>query len=125
MVNGMNVTALRDRLATALRHFRFDANLTQVEVANNLNWSVSKVVRQEAGATTPSVTDVRALLCCCGVTDPAVVDKYGDLARMIRASRQRNDAAAPAGSTGDRRRLLRAAETLGAVVADLTLMAGD
>jgi transcriptional regulator with XRE-family HTH domain len=52
----------RRRLRLALREAREASGLTQRDVVKNLKWSMSKVIRIEAGAVGVSVTDVRALL---------------------------------------------------------------
>lgn len=53
---------LRRRLKAALRQERETAEFTQTEVADALDWSVSKIIRIEAGAVGLSVTDLRALM---------------------------------------------------------------
>lgn len=113
-----DITALKRRLTTALQHFRYEAELTQKAVANTLDWSESKVVRQEAGTVCPSVTDVRALLDCYGITDPATVERYAAMVRAIRARQP----AEPPNSTRpvDRQGLRRIVDTLSATVAELS-----
>jgi len=123
MTAAPNVTALGDRFTTALRHFRFEADLAQTAVAAKLDWSVSKIIRQEAGTVTPSVTDVRALLDCYGVTGAATVEKYVDMARLIRAARQRDAVPVSTRPASDRRRLRRLAEALCVAADELTGMA--
>jgi transcriptional regulator with XRE-family HTH domain len=78
--------AARRRLRLALRKAREASGLTQAEVAEALDWSVSKVNRIENGEVTISLTDVRALLGLLGVTDAAQVD---ELTRDARTARRR------------------------------------
>lgn len=74
------------RLRAALRHARQDAGFTQEQVADALDWSLSKVVRIESGFVRVSTTDLRALLNQYKVTDTGRVD---ELVAMAKASRQR------------------------------------
>jgi transcriptional regulator with XRE-family HTH domain len=90
--------ALRRRLRVELRRARLNAGLTQKDVAERLDWSPSKIIRIESGAVSITVTDLRALLAECGITDPKVVN---DLVAMARASKkqpwsQYKDALTPA-----------------------------
>lgn len=78
--------ALQRRLRTELRKARERNSLTQKEVAHALDWSPSKIIRIESGLNKISTTDLRALLSCYKVTDPAVVE---DLVELAKASRQR------------------------------------
>jgi transcriptional regulator with XRE-family HTH domain len=77
----------RRRLRLALRRAREAADLTQTEVAEALEWSLSKVQRIEAGDVTISHTDLGALLRHLGVTDDEAVS---DLTETARASRRRS-----------------------------------
>ncbi|MGQ4434570.1 helix-turn-helix domain-containing protein [Streptomyces sp. SAS_260] len=74
----------RHRLRERLRRLREASGLTQTEVADWMDWSVSKVIRIESGATGVSVTDVRALLHRYGVTDASVVEELLSIARAAR-----------------------------------------
>jgi transcriptional regulator with XRE-family HTH domain len=67
-----------------LRRARTRAGLTQKEVANDLDWSPSKVIRIESGQVAISTTDLKALLAEYGVTDSAVVSDLVDLARSSK-----------------------------------------
>jgi len=74
----------RRRLKAALRREREAAGLTQKEVSDSLDWSVSKVIRIEAGAVGLSATDLRALMDLYKVTDEKRRDELAELARGSR-----------------------------------------
>jgi transcriptional regulator with XRE-family HTH domain len=76
----------RRRLRYALRQAREAAELTQDQVVAHMDWSLSKLLRIEAGTVSVSTNDVKALLALYRITDPAVVD---ELVGLARASRQR------------------------------------
>ncbi|WP_018681461.1 helix-turn-helix domain-containing protein [Actinokineospora enzanensis] len=67
-----------------LRALREELDHTQQEVAAAMEWSLSKVLRIEAGTHGVSVTDVRALLGHYGITDPTQVDPHLEAARAGR-----------------------------------------
>lgn len=73
------------RLRSELRQIREDAGLFQKDVADALEWSVSKLIRIETGAVGISKTDLIALLAHYGVTDKKRVD---ELVEVSRSSRQ-------------------------------------
>jgi transcriptional regulator with XRE-family HTH domain len=77
--------ALRRRLTVELKRLRSQAKLTQRQVAENLDWSPSKVIRIEQGTVRIGVTDLQALLKLYDVTDAATVE---DLTRMARESKK-------------------------------------
>ncbi|WP_159074347.1 helix-turn-helix domain-containing protein [Streptomyces dioscori] len=77
---GFQRARLRDRLKKA----REGAGLKQREVAEQLDWSPSKVIRIEAGTVGVSVTDVRVLAEHYGITDRAQVKVLTDMARAAR-----------------------------------------
>jgi transcriptional regulator with XRE-family HTH domain len=79
-------TAGRFRLRSELRHRREEAGLTQEQAAAEMEWSLSKLVRIEAGTVGISINDLRALLGLYGVQDRARVD---DLLALARTARQR------------------------------------
>ncbi|MFI7437827.1 helix-turn-helix domain-containing protein [Micromonospora haikouensis] len=68
----------------ALRRIREDHKLTLDEVRRKMEWSLSKLVRIEAGAVSISPNDLKALLQLYGVTDPAERENLLDLARRSR-----------------------------------------
>jgi transcriptional regulator with XRE-family HTH domain len=69
----------------ALRSAREAAQLTQADVADRLEWSVSKVNRIENGEVTISATDLRALMALLGVTDPETIEQLTSWARTARS----------------------------------------
>ncbi len=77
--------AARRRLRFALRIAREAAQLTQAEVAETLEWSVSKINRIENGEVTISATDLRALMALLKVTDSATVALLTAYARTARS----------------------------------------
>jgi transcriptional regulator with XRE-family HTH domain len=77
----------RRRLRSELRRARQEAGLTQKDVAEALEWSLSKLIRIEAGAVGISTTDLRALLQHYGVNDAEVVDHILNLARAGKEQR--------------------------------------
>jgi transcriptional regulator with XRE-family HTH domain len=77
----------RRRLRSELRRARQDAGLTQKDVAEALEWSLSKLIRIEAGAVGISTTDLRALLQHYRINDPKVVDRILSLARAGKEQR--------------------------------------
>jgi len=77
-------TAGRFRLRSELRQRREDAGLTQEQAAAEMEWSLSKLVRIEAGTVSISVNDLRALLGLYGVHDRAEIDEMLKLARSAR-----------------------------------------
>ncbi|MCX4993270.1 MULTISPECIES: helix-turn-helix transcriptional regulator [unclassified Streptomyces] len=73
------------RLSRRLRAIREAAGKTQKDVVDALVWSISKVIRMEAGDVGISVTDLRALLQFYGVTDQQQID---ELTEMVLTSRK-------------------------------------
>ncbi|MCX4816620.1 helix-turn-helix transcriptional regulator [Streptomyces sp. NBC_01239] len=74
----------RLRLRTELREARLAADLTQRQVADQMEWSPSKLLRIEAGEVGITVNDLRLLLTFYGVEDPGRVDGLLELARGSR-----------------------------------------
>ncbi|GGQ70188.1 helix-turn-helix domain-containing protein [Couchioplanes azureus] len=74
----------RRRLIQQLRRARVVRGLTQVEVAQELDWSESKVLRIEQGQSSVSKTDLMAMLQLYGVTDRQLVDEFVETARRSR-----------------------------------------
>ena len=74
----------RRRLGGVLRAAREDARLTQSQAAARLEWSLSKIVRIEGGATGLQRTDLDALL---GLYGDAAGRDAGSLAGLAKAGR--------------------------------------
>lgn len=81
-----NPVVQQRRLRAELRKARDQAGLTQARVAEEMDWSVSKIIRIETGAVGLSITDLRALLQLYGVVDQSAV---GELVEVGKASRRR------------------------------------
>lgn len=81
-----NPVVQQRRLRAELRKARDQAGLTQAKVAEEMDWSVSKIIRIETGAVGLSITDLRALLQLYGVVDRAIID---ELVEVGKASRRR------------------------------------
>jgi transcriptional regulator with XRE-family HTH domain len=79
-------TAGRRRLRYALRRARDASGLTQEQVADAMDWSLSKVIRIETGGVGISTSDLRQLLLLYQVTDR---DEVSDLVELARIGRQR------------------------------------
>jgi transcriptional regulator with XRE-family HTH domain len=77
-------TVARRRLRIALRAARERAGLTQEQAAELLEWSLSKLIRIEAGSVGISSTDLRATLQLYNVTNPGEVSRYLEWARVAR-----------------------------------------
>ncbi|WP_157440691.1 helix-turn-helix domain-containing protein [Actinokineospora inagensis] len=69
------------KLRLELRHARVRMGQSQRQVADALEWSLSKIVRIEQGAVGVSITDLRALLHHYEVSDKAYVEELLELAR--------------------------------------------
>jgi transcriptional regulator with XRE-family HTH domain len=74
----------RRRLRLALRRAREASGLTQGQVAESLEWSLSKVNRIENGDVTVSSTDLRALLGLLGIDNPEAAERMTQDARVSR-----------------------------------------
>jgi len=86
MSQGANPVVQQRRLRAELRRIREDAGLFQKDVADALEWSVSKLIRIETGAVGISKTDLIALLHHYGVTDQSRVDELQEMSRSSRQS---------------------------------------
>lgn len=84
MAAGESPAVARHRLRLALRRAREAAGLTQRQVADALEWSMSKVNRIESGEVTVSRTDLQALLRLLEVTDTDLIGELTTRARMAR-----------------------------------------
>jgi transcriptional regulator with XRE-family HTH domain len=78
-------TVHQRRLRVELRKARENSSQTQEQVATALEWSLSKVIRIEAGTVGISTTDLRALLSHYGVPD----DRIAEIVSLARSARER------------------------------------
>jgi transcriptional regulator with XRE-family HTH domain len=74
----------RRKLKMELRSARTDAKLTREEAAAALDWSVSKIVRIEAGDQGVSTTDLGAMLRLYKISDENILKELAKLARNSR-----------------------------------------
>ena len=74
----------RRRVRLAVREARENAGLTQGQVAEAMEWSLSKVMRIESGEVTVALNDLKALLAYVHVTDPTTVATLLDSARAAK-----------------------------------------
>lgn len=74
----------RRRLRSELRRLREAKDFSQREVAQAMEWSLSKLIRIETGAVTITTNDLRALLNYYGLNDPGKVEGLLDTARKSR-----------------------------------------
>jgi transcriptional regulator with XRE-family HTH domain len=77
----------RRRLRTDLQALRTGLGLTQRQVAADLGWSLSKLLRVENGKVGVSRTDLKGLLHRYDVTDPEAVENYIRMAEHGRRQR--------------------------------------
>lgn len=77
-------SAARRRLRAELRAAREGKSLTQQGVADSLDWSLSKLLRIEAGSIGLSTTDLRALLNLYDVSNTWLVEELIEAARESR-----------------------------------------
>ncbi|ROO63091.1 helix-turn-helix protein [Micromonospora sp. Llam0] len=81
MTTGTDPAVQRRRLRVELRRLRLDRQLTQKEVAEQLGWSLSKMIRIETGQVGISRSDLRTLLEEYNVSDPATVNELAAMAK--------------------------------------------
>ncbi len=77
----------RRRLRSELRRVRKGAGFTQRDVAEAMEWSLSKLIRTESGSVGISTSDLKVLLQHYGVVDPAEVERFLSLARAGKEQR--------------------------------------
>jgi transcriptional regulator with XRE-family HTH domain len=77
----------RRRLRSELRKAREALTMSQKDVAQAMDWSLSKLIRIETGAVTIATNDLRALLGHYGINDKRKVE---DLVETARRSRERS-----------------------------------
>ncbi|MDX3194020.1 helix-turn-helix transcriptional regulator [Streptomyces sp. MN03-5084-2B] len=85
MTRAHSPVASQRRVLGAVREAREALQLTQKDVAEALDWSVSKLIRIENGSVGLSITDLKALLLHYGITDRDRVETY---VAMAKAGRQ-------------------------------------
>lgn len=86
LVQGVPPAVARHRVRLALRRAREARGLTQQQVAETLEWSLSKVNRIESGDVNISSTDLQAMLRLFDVTD---LDRVQQLLAEARQARSR------------------------------------
>jgi transcriptional regulator with XRE-family HTH domain len=86
-VNSPNPGVQRRRLRAELRKARQQAELTQEQVASAMDWSLSKVIRIEAGSVGISTNDLKALLRLYKIFDE---EQTAGLVALARAGRERS-----------------------------------
>ena len=84
MADGGSPLVQRRRLRTELKKARQASGLTQDQVAGEMDWSLSKIIRIESASSGISANDLKALLQLYGVKDPGQVDSLLALARAAR-----------------------------------------
>jgi transcriptional regulator with XRE-family HTH domain len=84
MAPGDSPAIARRRVRHALREARDAMELTQGQVAEAMEWSLSKVMRIESGEVTITANDLRPLLAYLGITDRSRVDELVQDARVSR-----------------------------------------
>ncbi|WFE30356.1 helix-turn-helix transcriptional regulator [Solwaraspora sp. WMMD791] len=84
MIKSADPEVQRRRLRIQLRDFRQTRQLTQKDVAKELDWSTSKLIRIETGESSIAVSDLRALLAHYEVTDPDLVEQLVGMARTAK-----------------------------------------
>src|SRR3954453_10710346 len=72
---------LRRKLRVELKRRRLERGLTQRNVAEQLDWSQSKVIRIENGSVAVGVTDLQALLRLFGVDEQEIIDEMAAMAK--------------------------------------------
>jgi transcriptional regulator with XRE-family HTH domain len=86
MAEGDSPTVARRRVRMALREAREVKGATQLDVAEEMEWSLSKVIRIENGDVSIAPNDLRPLLSYLGIKDRAVV---ADLLADAKVARTR------------------------------------
>src|SRR3954464_15858397 len=81
MTRAHSPVASQRRVLAEIREAREALQLTQRDVADALDWSLSKFVRIEGGQVGLSITDLKALLLHYGITDRDRVEKYVQMAK--------------------------------------------
>jgi transcriptional regulator with XRE-family HTH domain len=85
--DGPTPAVQRRRLRAELRRERQQAGLTQEQVATAMDWSLSKVIRIEAGSVGISTNDLKALLRYYKILDEG---RIAELVALAKAGRERS-----------------------------------
>jgi len=85
-VQEQDPTVQRRRLRVELRNARNAARLRQADVAQAMDWSLSKLMRIERGEVSVSTNDLKALLSHYDVKDKGKVNGLLELARAARGA---------------------------------------
>src|SRR6266699_4509700 len=91
MASGDLPAVARRRVRMALREAREKKDLTQSQVADAMEWSLSKVMRIESGEVTIAPNDLRFLLTYLGITDRARVEELLQYAKSARRRQMWSD----------------------------------
>ncbi|MGH3274503.1 MAG: helix-turn-helix domain-containing protein [Streptosporangiaceae bacterium] len=86
MATGTGPAVRRRQLMAELKRLRESTGLTQEEVAGQLDWHPTKLMRIETGRTAPHPNDVRFMLEVYGVADTCVLT---GLLKLAKDARQR------------------------------------
>src|SRR5690349_4225143 len=89
MAEGDSPTVARRRVRLALREARERADLTQLHVAEEMEWSLSKVIRIENGDVSISPNDLRPLLNLLGIREKLLVNSMIADTRIARTKQRR------------------------------------
>jgi transcriptional regulator with XRE-family HTH domain len=79
-----DISTVRGHLVAELRRLRSMAQVNQRQVAEDLDWSPTKIHRIEKGDVSISVTDLRALLGYYGITDRMTLTNLVEMAKVTR-----------------------------------------
>lgn len=90
MAEDVSPIIARRLVRLALRDARDQAKMTQPQVAEAMEWSLSKVIRIENGDVSIAPNDLRPLLAFLNVKDRTTVNELLALAKIAR-TRQRNE----------------------------------
>jgi transcriptional regulator with XRE-family HTH domain len=88
MASGDSPAVARRRVRLAVREAREAKDFTQGQVAEAMEWSLSKVMRIETGEVTISPNDLRPLLAHLGITDKTRADELIRDAKLSRSRQQ-------------------------------------
>jgi transcriptional regulator with XRE-family HTH domain len=89
MAEGDSPTVARRRVRLALREKREAVGLTQQQVADEMEWSFSKVIRIEGGDVSIAPNDLRPLMAYLGIKDRAQVSELMSDAKIARTRHRR------------------------------------